>query len=80
MQDEFLVTDDDGVAGVVSSLSANDEVRALGQEVDNLALAFIAPLEAVYDGVHGFEPRINANGRELLRTGEDTDRIEAGED
>jgi hypothetical protein len=32
------------VAGVVAALEANDRADLLGQQVDDLALAFIAPL------------------------------------
>ena len=41
-----LVADDEGVAGVVAALEAHDDVGALGQPVDDLALALVAPLGA----------------------------------
>jgi hypothetical protein len=34
------------MAGVIAALSSDDHVRVLRQHVDNLALAFIAPLGA----------------------------------
>ena len=52
MEDIFFALGDHGVPGVVSALTANDEVRFFGQEIDNLALAFVAPVEAANDGVH----------------------------
>ncbi len=36
----------DGVAGVVSALAADDDVRLAGEDVDDFAFAFIAPLRA----------------------------------
>ena len=36
----------DGVAGVVAALEADHEVRLLGEQVDDLALALVAPLGA----------------------------------
>ena len=41
-----LVADHERVAGVVSALVAGDHVGALGEEVDDLALALVAPLRA----------------------------------
>ena len=40
-----LVADDDGVAGVRPALVADDEVMLAGQDVDDLALGFVAPLQ-----------------------------------
>ncbi|CAB4971131.1 unannotated protein [freshwater metagenome] len=44
MEGELLVADDDGVAGVVAALVANDVVNATAEKIGRLALAFIAPL------------------------------------
>jgi hypothetical protein len=38
--------DDDAVPGVRAAVVADDSVVLAGEEVDDLALAFIAPLEA----------------------------------
>ena len=46
---ELLAVADDRVAGVVAALEAHDRVRALGEQVDDLALALVAPLGADYD-------------------------------
>ena len=46
VQDVFLAFDVDGVAGVVAALRADHHVRLLGQHVNDLAFAFIAPLGA----------------------------------
>ena len=55
VQHEALAADFDGVAGVVAALGAHDPVGALGQDVDDLAFAFVAPLGADQDGVgHGW--------------------------
>ena len=44
MQNELLVSDDHGVTGVVSALAAHDDVGLIGEEIDDLPLAFISPL------------------------------------
>ena len=46
VQDVFLPFDVDRVAGVVAALRADHHVRLLGQHVNDLAFAFIAPLGA----------------------------------
>ena len=40
----FLAVDDQRVAGVVAALEAHDRTDFLGEQIDDLALAFIAPL------------------------------------
>ena len=40
------VADDQGVAGIVAALEAHDHVGPLGEPVDDLALALVAPLGA----------------------------------
>ena len=50
LQHELLAVDDDGVPGVVPAGVAGDEVELLGENVDDLALAFVAPLGAEDDG------------------------------
>ena len=46
MQDEFLAAVNDGVPGVVAALTADDDIGVPGKDVDDFALAFIAPLRA----------------------------------
>ena len=46
VQHERLVADVHRVAGVRATLIANDPVRALGEHVDELSFAFVAPLGA----------------------------------
>src|SRR5712692_11225542 len=46
MQHERSVADLDRMPGVVAALVADYDVEALGEQIDNLALAFIAPLGA----------------------------------
>jgi hypothetical protein len=41
---EGLAVADDRVTGVVPTLEADDEIGVLGQEVDDLSLALVAPL------------------------------------
>ena len=45
VEDVAQITDADGVPGVVSTLIARHAIEAFGQDVDNLPLALIAPLE-----------------------------------
>ena len=44
LQDELAAFNDDGVAGVVAAGVAGDDVEVLGKDVDDLALALVAPL------------------------------------
>ncbi len=46
VQDVFFSAVDDGVAGVVAALAADDDIGVAGEDVDDFALAFIAPLRA----------------------------------
>ena len=46
MQNVFRAAMNDGVAGVVAALAADDDVRLRGQDVDDFAFPFIAPLRA----------------------------------
>jgi hypothetical protein len=43
--------DDEGVAGVVAALETGDRSDALGEQVDDLALAFVTPLGADDDEI-----------------------------
>ena len=47
---ERLAAGDDGVPGVRPALVAADHIRALREQVDDLALALVAPLRADDDG------------------------------
>ena len=40
-----------GVTGIVTAVEANDAVDALGEPVDNLALAFVTPLGTDYHDI-----------------------------
>lgn len=44
MQNVFFTAVDDGVSGVVATLTADDDIGVPGKDVDDFALAFIAPL------------------------------------
>ncbi len=50
---ELAVLGDDGVAGVVAALGADDHVGLRGEVVDDLAFALVAPLAADQDDDHG---------------------------
>ena len=49
VQNGFYTVDDQRVAGVVSTLEAHHGAGLVGQQVDNLALAFIPPLGTDYN-------------------------------
>ena len=55
----------DRVAGVVAALEAHDHVGALGEEIDDLALALVAPLDAYDDDAR--HVRRSVSGDELAR-------------
>ena len=46
MKDVLLVADHDGVPGVGAALAADDPLHLRGQQIDDLAFALIAPLDA----------------------------------
>ena len=52
MEDVFLTSCDDGVAGIVSSLASDDDVGSFGEVVDYFTFSFVSPLETGDDGVH----------------------------
>ena len=46
--------DDERMAGIVAALEADDDIRPLRQPVDDLALAFVAPLRSDDDHIRHF--------------------------
>jgi hypothetical protein len=50
-QDRLVAVDHERVAGVVAALEAHDRGRVVGEPVDDLALALVAPLRADDDYV-----------------------------
>jgi len=64
MQGEAPVADADGVARVRPPAVARHDVHALGQKIDDLSFAFIAPLRADHDETgHGISQRSDRNGQ-----------------
>ena len=55
LQNELLLADEDRVAGVVAALIARHDVESLGEEIDDLAFALVAPLGAEDDYVSHFD-------------------------
>ncbi len=49
VQHRLLALDDERVAGVVAALETRDGADAFGQQIDDLAFAFVAPLRAEND-------------------------------
>lgn len=54
VENVFLLPDDDRMAGVGTSLETDHNIRFLGEEVNDLALAFIAPLGANEYSIHRY--------------------------
>ena len=53
----FLPPMNDGVAGVIAALAADDDVGVAGQDIDDLAFSFIAPLRADQNRIcHALQP------------------------
>src|SRR5690606_26328352 len=46
VQGEFLSVNLHGVAGIASAVVPDDNIEVLGEQVNNFALAFIAPVQA----------------------------------
>ena len=65
-----LAADDERVAGVVAALEAHDDVGLLGQPVDDLALALVAPLGANDHDVRHADPSREKPRREAGAFGE----------
>ena len=66
-QDVFLAVDDDRVRRIVAALEADDDIGVAGKQIDNLALALIAPLRADYGYcVHRIPPRARARTQRIL--------------
>ena len=55
MQHRLLAADHQRVTGIVPALEARDRTHLLGQQIDDLALAFITPLRTEYNNrlAHG---------------------------
>ena len=62
-----LAVADDRVAGVVAALEADDRVRPLGEQVGDLALAFVAPLGADDHDSRHFFSSVGARGHAAPR-------------
>jgi len=57
VQDGLLSLDHEGVPGIVAALKADNRVGVFGVEIDDLPLAFIAPLGSDHNDVgHGASP------------------------
>ena len=51
MQNRLHAVDDERVPGVVAALKAHDRRDVLGEQIDDLAFAFVTPLGADHDYV-----------------------------
>ncbi len=61
--------DDQRVAGIVAALEAHHDVGLLGEPVDDLALAFVAPLGADHDHIRHQDPLKPTRQVAAARTG-----------
>jgi hypothetical protein len=52
MESEFFVANDNGMSGIGAAAIANDNIILLGENIDNLAFAFIAPLQTNNADIH----------------------------
>jgi len=53
LQDEAILADDNGVAGIVPAGNARDVIEGAGKIVDDLAFSFVTPLRTNnHDGLH----------------------------
>ena len=48
VKDERLIANLNRVSGIMAALIANDDLKFLGKQIDDLAFAFIAPLGALH--------------------------------
>ena len=53
---EGLAVDDDGVAGVGPAVVADDEVELVAEQIDDLPLGLVAPLQADHARAGHFDP------------------------
>jgi hypothetical protein len=51
MQDRLLATDDQCVAGIVTTLESHHRGGTVGEEVDNLTFTLVTPLGADDDNI-----------------------------
>src|SRR5262249_14437649 len=56
LQNELLLPNEHGMPGVVAALITRDDVKAAGEQIDDLPLALISPLGAQYDYVSHSKP------------------------
>ena len=50
-EDELPLADEDGMAGVVATLVARNDIEVFGEEIDNLPFPLVAPLGAKHNDV-----------------------------
>ncbi len=62
------------MAGIVPALETHDDIGTVGEPVDKLALAFVAPLSANY----GYVCQDDCSGRRLLQRRSQAMRMLAG--
>ena len=52
VQDELALLGHNGMAGIIAALIARNDIGIFGQQVDDAALALIAPIDSSYCGQH----------------------------
>ena len=68
MENGFLTLHDQGMASIVAALEANNDIRFVGEEVDDFALAFITPLRPYdRDVCHSLRQQATGNSQQSER-------------
>ena len=52
MKDKLFIVEFNRMPGIIAALITDNDVAFLGQDIDNLAFALIAPLGADQDAIH----------------------------
>src|SRR5262249_3761614 len=73
MQDEFLINavpaNDYGMAGIVAALVTSNDIEMRGNQVNNLAFPFVAPLCADDCEIHEFPGNCSDDSRSAVPVG-----------
>jgi hypothetical protein len=73
MKSEFFIADNYRMAGVCAAGVSDNDIRFFREDIDNLPLTFITPLQPHYTGVHNnsnltaFFQHFDAQGSEIQR-------------
>jgi len=54
-EDKLPITYSDSMAGIMAALITSDDVEMWSKDINDLPLAFVAPLSACYDNILHFD-------------------------